>query len=105
MEQVRTLDAATLSKAVVLWSGWRDAARPLRDRSRLVPAFGQDRADELMSQIREIADEFYASDARFVATDLGDMAHRAIKDFRQRRADLSEAALQALAWCYTWDYK
>lgn len=94
-----------LSRAIIVWSGWDDTAWPVRDESRLLAEFGRERAEEMTLRIREIEDEFYASDAHLVATDLEDMANRAVADFRQRRTDLSDAAVEALAWCYTYDYK
>jgi len=52
-----------------------------------------------------LEDEFYASDTRFIAADLKQMADFAEAEFREVHADLSEEAIRALSWCYTYDYK
>lgn len=97
--------ALGVSEAIVIWSGWGTTPSPAREEARLVAAVGSDRAEQLMPRIREVEDDFYASDARFVATDLKEMGDLAIADFQRRRRDVSDAAVQALAWCYTYDYK
>lgn len=94
-----------LSQAIIVWSGWGDSPWPVREESRLIDAYGKERAAELMPQVLAKADLFYESDARFVARDLAEMGDRAIADFRREGTELTDAALEVLAWCYTYDYK
>jgi hypothetical protein len=98
------VDSEELSRAIVVWSGWADATVPIRDDARLAETFG-DKADRLSEQIREAENQFYASDARDRTPDLDEMGRRAVADFRRKRTDLSDDAVDALAWCYTYDYK
>ena len=95
---------ATLSAAVVAWSGWRHSRRPVREQARVVAEFGDEVASPLMVRIREVEDEFYASDARSTARDVTAMSEIATSDFR-KNSELSDEAVRALAWCDTYDYK
>ena len=99
------IDASLLSRAIVVWTGWGQLSWPSRDERRLVDCFGAQRAATLLPRIRELEDEFYASDARAVARDIGELGDLAAVEFRRRHPELSEQAIQALAWCYTYDYK
>ena len=96
---------ASLSAAVVIWTGWRESAWPDRDDARVVRRFGAAAATTLLPQIRQLADDFYASDARDKAADLREMGERAMARFRARHPEISDEAVHALAWCYTYDYK
>lgn len=94
-----------LSRAIVVWTGWGVASTPQRDESLLVDCFGGELAVELLPLVRELEDSFYLSDARFSATDLQEMSAIASAQFRARHPEIGDAAVQALAWCYTYDYK
>ena len=99
------MDAGLLSVAVVVWTGWGETAWPARDEARLVHQYGTDGAARLMPEIRKLEPDFYASDARFVAADLKAMGDVAAADFRRMHPEISEDAVAALAWCYSFDYK
>lgn len=105
MEQVTFMDASMLSTAVIIWTGWGQVAWPSRDEARLVDRFGSEATADLLPQIRKLEEDFYSSDARFVVADLKAMGEAAADDFRQKHPEISEDAVQALAWCYTFDYK
>jgi len=94
----------TLSEAIVVWTGWGRSSWPARDESRVVERFGKASLD-LMPAVRAMEDDFYESDARDRAADLREMATIATTQFRERHPDISDDAVQALAWCYTYDYK
>lgn len=98
-------DPALLSSAIVIWTGWGETPWPARDETRLVERYGAGAAATLLPRIRELEDEFYASDARFIAADLKQMADLAEARFRELHPELSEEAIRALSWCYTYDYK
>ena|SRR5215469_18108742 len=100
-----SVDAALVSDAIVVWTGWGDTSWPARDNARLVHRFGSQLAADLVPRIRQLEDDFYASDARFTVADLAEMGMVAASQFRQRHPETSEDAVQALAWCYTYDYK
>jgi hypothetical protein len=100
-----TLDASTVSRAIVVWTGWGETSRPVRTETRLADRIGEEAAISLLPLIRHLEEEFYSSDARFVVADLKEMGDVAAGQFRQAHPELSDEAIRALAWCYTFDYK
>jgi hypothetical protein len=100
-----SLDMSLVSQAIVIWTGWGQTAWPARDEARLVQHLGSETAAEIFPCIRELEADFYASDARFTAADLKEMGDKAAVHFRKAHPEISEDAVEALAWCYTWDYK
>ena len=99
------IDASLLSNAIIVWTGWGEASRPARDEARLIEQFGDEQATNLLPLIRELEDEFYASDARFRVEGLKEMGDVAADQFRNAHPELSRDAIKAFAWCYTYDYK
>ena len=99
------IDPALLSEAIVIWTGWGSTIEPWRDEKRLVDRFGSEMAAELLPAIRRLDDEFYESDARDKVAGLKEMGDVAAQEFRQRHPEISDEAVEALAWCYTFDYK
>lgn len=97
-------DSARVSEAIVIWTGFGQAPTPSRDEERLVQRFG-DEAVDLLPTVQRLEDDFYASDAHHVAIDLVEMARLAADDFRAQHPHISDEAVRALAWCYTYDYK
>lgn len=65
--------------------------------------FGDEVADVLVPKVLALADEFNESDARVSASTLAEMGEWAAARFRLLHPELSEAAVLALAWCYTFD--
>lgn len=53
----------------------------------------------------QIEDEFFRSKAYRVAADATDIAGAAKHEYRVRHPDLTDEAVQALAWCYAFDYR
>jgi hypothetical protein len=102
---VAVTDAELLSAAIVVWTGWGRTSWPARDERLVAEAFGAERAPVLLTEIRRLEDDFYSSDARFTSGDLLEMEERATVQFQSRHPELSEEAVGALAWCYTYDYK
>jgi hypothetical protein len=93
-----------VSQAVVVWTGFGRAPSPVRDDALVEQQFGE-LALDLMPLVRTLDDAFYESDARHVAVDDADMARRASADFRAVHPEVPEEAVEALAWCYTYDYR
>lgn len=104
MITVNDADPSLISKAIVVWTGWGRAPSPVRDEALLVDRFG-DAAADLMPVIAAMEDDFYRSDARHIAEDEAAMATLAADQFRRRHPDIADDAIQALAWCYTYDYR
>lgn len=98
-------DPDQISEAIVAWTGWRSTTWPAREAARLVRVFGEETALALMPAIRQLEDEFYESDASRSVPDLADMGEAAAERFRRAHPEISEEAIRALAWCYTFDFK
>ena len=94
-----------ISEAVVVWTGYGSTASPRRDERAFVEAFGDEGALDLLLMVRRLEKEFYASDARHTAPGLKEMGDAAAAQFRALHPELSQDAIRALAWCYTYDYK
>lgn len=105
MAEVKSWGPQELSEAIVIWSGWRRATWPTRDESLVVDHFGADLAADLLVALRRLEEDFYSSNARHVVSDLTEMAELAADEFRTMHPEIAEEAVQALAWCYTYDYK
>jgi hypothetical protein len=105
MGEMTRPNPALVAEAIVVWTGWGRAAWPLRDESVLVDHFGAEAAAELMPLVRELEDDFYSSEARHQAGDLREMGKMATTQFRMKHPDLATEAVEALSWCYTYDYK
>ena len=99
------IDPARLSEAIVVWTGWGEASWPDPGEQRLVARFGESDALDLLPVVKAIEDEFFSSDARHHAADPAEMARQAIEDFRIKHPELSNEAMTALAWCYTFTYR
>lgn len=103
MEEMTTADPR-VSEAVVVWTGFGQAAAPVRDEALVERHFGELVLDR-MPLVRMLDDEYYESDARYVATDDADMERRSAADFRALHPEVSDEAVKALAWCYSYDYR
>jgi len=105
MVEVNEIDSKLLLEAVLAWTGWKQEGIPRRKNSFIVDKFGSDEAAKLLPVIRTLEDDFYQSDARFVADDLAEMSKLSAEQFRRKYPGLPNEISEALAWCYTFDYK
>jgi len=103
VEPLTTADPL-VSEAVVIWTGHGSAMSPIRDESKVEDRFGELVLD-LMPLVRALDDDCYESDARHLAVDEADMARRVKADFECLHPEVSAEAVEALAWCYTYDYR
>jgi hypothetical protein len=94
-----------LAEAVRIWTGWGSTSAPNRDEGRVAQRYGPMTAAKLMPVIKSLEDEFYASDARFTAADLAEMATLASEQFIRKHPGIDKDIVDALAWCYTFDFK
>ncbi len=95
----------TVSEAILVWSGYGLTAWPRRDELTVVERFGEDDALDLIPAVLRLVDEFYESDAHQRVGNLAEMGNVASDRFRSIHPEISSAAVDALAWCYTFDYK
>ncbi len=98
-------DSGALVEAVLVWTGYGSEVRPQRSAARLVERFGSAAASQLLPQIKSLEDEFYQSDARHVARTLPEMGKIAADEFRLKHPNIPLEIVDALAWCYTFDWK
>ena len=97
------VDAATISEAVVLWLGFKRAASPLRDDDAVRNAYGRDRGAVILDALRLLKRDFDSSDAYLTGSDLASMIEQASREFRERHPELSDSAVRALSWAYTFE--
>jgi hypothetical protein len=97
------IDAAR-SEAVLLLLGRGTSPYPQRDPQRVVDRFGESEGLDLIQYIEQVLDELYAV-APDWTNDLQAVTARAVEVVRQQHAELSDEALAALGWSYSWDWK
>ena len=100
-----TPSADEISQAIVIWTGYKCDQSPSRADDHVVTALGTDAALDLLPIVHRLEEEFYESDAYNTVADLNAMGKAAAAAFRGRHPELSDAAVEALAWCYTYDWK
>ena len=98
-------DWGRLADAIVAWSGKDRFAWPRRDETLVVQRFGTEVAAELMPWVHQLANDFFASDVDPAAQDLAAMGESAAAQFRRKHPELRSDAVEALAWCYTFDLR
>jgi hypothetical protein len=105
MVTVNNLKPSLLVEAVLVWTGWGRDMAPRRDDSILIDHFGVEVADQLLPIIKSLENDFYSSDARFVAADLQEMDRLSSEQFRKKHVAIADEIVKAFAWCYTFDFK
>ena len=105
MVEMNNLNSPQLVEAVRLWTGWGQAMMPSRNDKRLTDHFGEETAAKLLPVIKSLEDDFYASNAQFIAANLQEMEKIASEQFTQKHPTVSDEIVKALAWCYTFDFK
>lgn len=105
MVKVNFLELPQLVEAILLWTGWGREMMPRRDDSVLIDYFGTEIATKLLPVIKSLEDDFYSSDARFIAADLHEMELLSSAQFRKKYPTIADEIVKAFAWCYTFDFK
>jgi hypothetical protein len=98
-------DETIVSQAIIAWIGWGERSWPSQDERRIVDSVGSDKAAELLPRLRELKKEFFESNARHTVANLQDMGEAAAGEFRRQHPEISDEAVQALTWLYTYTYK
>lgn len=104
MGQVIGVNPTLLVDAVRIWTGWGGVA-PNRDDARLAQQLGARDASALLPVLKQLEEDFYASDARYTARDLEEMARLAKEQFASMHPSTPAEVGEAFAWCYTFDFK
>lgn len=101
-----TIEPSVLSEAIVVWVGWGGPdPLPKTDDSRVVSRYGEAVSLEILPMIRQLHNDFYATDAIDRVADHGEMLDVAAVEFRARHPEISADAVDALKWCMSWDYR
>ncbi len=98
-------DSNELSEAVVLFLGFGSASSPSTDRARLVQEFGAIRGMALESQVVSLLDELGTLNVDWSKHSLVSAGEMARTEMHARHRDLSDTALQALAWSFMFDWR
>ena len=78
---------------------------PRRDEAAVKSRFGAEAAGRLLPLLNALAEDFYSTNARYVAADLAEMGDMAVADFKTKHPALPAGIAEAFAWCYTFDFK
>lgn len=105
MVQINEADKPLLAEAVCEWTGWGKNVMPRRDETAVKRRFGSEAGGRLLPLLNALAEDFYATNARYVAADLAEMGDMAAADFKAKYPALPAEVAEAFAWCYTFDYK
>lgn len=94
-----------IGDAIVLWTGFDQHFHPLRRDELITEHYGHETAAKLLPIIHKIANDFYSSNARYIAANLVDMEKLSSQQIITKYPELPKEAVRALAWCYTFDHK
>lgn len=97
-------DPDRLSEALVIWTGFGETPAPDVSDARLARRLGAAEAARLLPRLRSLLTEFYDSDASRFTKDVAGMAALAAAPFADRHPELSDMAIEALAWSYANDF-
>ena len=94
-----------LSQAVVLYLGFGKSNVPLRDETSVVQKWGIPAGTDLVERVRVVADHANQLKIDWSMTDLPG-AERVVHEAMSRRyPELSNEALDAIAWKFTFDWR
>lgn len=105
MVEISESDGSLLLDAVRTWTGWGQQMMPCRDDASVRSRFGVDAAAKLLPILNTLAEDFYSTNARFMAADLEEMGTLSAAQFREKHPKLPAEIAEAFAWCYTFDFK
>jgi hypothetical protein len=94
-----------VSEAIVLFLGFGRAPSPSRDRDRLFEEFGGVEGTRLDRVVNSLLKEVGAIEVDWSVHSLETAGHFAREEMRRRHPGLSEAALRAIEWKFTYDWR
>lgn len=94
-----------LSKAIVLFIGFGEAFAPDHDATRLVREFGATEAAVLEPKVRAILDELGTTRVNWSKHTLVSAEQEVLATMHARHPGLSEEALRALGWDFTFFWR
>jgi hypothetical protein len=93
-----------LGRAVILYLAFGRASWPQHDEAGVVREFG-DRAPALMEKVALLCDEMGGMPVDWSSHTLASATDMARGEMKHRHPELSEAALDALAWKFSYNWK
>ena len=94
-----------ISTAVVLYIGFGVESHPRHDIERLNRAFGPAQATELTKRVKELIVEISSFVVDWNANTLISGTAQAREFMHKQRPELSDQALDALAWDFSWSWR
>lgn len=98
------MDALLVSEAILIYTGTGRSPFPTRSVERLPEHFDPVVAADLAAEVVRLDEEFYEVEPE-TGESLEASADRAAASFAERHPELTTAAVDALRWCYTYDWK
>jgi hypothetical protein len=99
------VDSDDLSRAVLLYLGYGRASSPQRDVRRLVAEFGEHKGAAITSRVAAVLAELAGIDVDWATHSLVSGGELARSTMHARYPELAEAALNALAWKFMFDWR
>ena len=104
MDKAVGVDPILLVDAVRIWTGSGGMA-PNRNDARLSQQLGAKEASDILSVIKKLEEDFYATDACYTARDLQGMVKLAKERFALIHPSVPAEVGEVFAWCYTFDFR
>jgi hypothetical protein len=90
-----------LSHATVLYLRFGSSSHPVRNPDGLTKEFGPSKGSELISQVRALVDESDGINIDWTKHSLKSARDEVLRIMRERHPELTDEAIQALAWRFS----
>ena len=90
---------------MVLYTGHGAASSPQRDSGALVREFGAESAADLLTSVRDLLAELSAIDVDWSKHTLASAAQVVRAEFARRHPELTDEALNAMFWRFTYEWR
>ncbi len=99
------VQALELSRATLLFLGWKIAPFPDHDESRVIKHYGHADGHILVANVCSILSDLMEIVPDWDGHDLGKATTRAIRQIARKYPALNGDVLAALAWTYSYNWK
>ena len=94
-----------LSQAIVVCFGFGVSASPIRDNSKVLEVFGRTKGQELLDQIDHLIKEANQTPVDWTNATLEEAGDLVRSSVNSRYPGLTDRALNAIAWKFTFDWR